>query len=166
MTLSGADGAEFVLRPAQAASCGVTRLGLSEGIERVVGLLEEAIERYRIGPMWIEDVTVVAVWDCESEESARRLLAEDILRFDEERLSLLGHEELSVGLRLWRRSGDGTIDCSLEPMHADPAKIYLRLTHGQSEPVADVGGLTMVVQQINDFLQGPLRSFVLALAQR
>ena len=59
-TMSGPDGAEFVLRPAQAASCGVTRLGLAEGLERVGGLLEEAIDRYRVGSMWIEDVTLVA----------------------------------------------------------------------------------------------------------
>jgi hypothetical protein len=165
-TMSGPDGAEFVLRPAQAASCGVTRLGLAEGLERVGGLLEEAIDRYRIGSMWIEDVTMVAIWDCETEEVARRLLAEDILRFDEERTALLGDEELSVGLRLWRRSGDGTIDCALEPMHADPSKIYLRLTYGQPEAVGDLSALLGVVQQIHEFLQGPLKAFVVALARR
>ncbi len=165
-TLSGPDGAEFVLRPAQAASCGVTRLGLAEGLERVGGLLEEAIDRYRIGQMWIEDVTLVAIWDCETEEIARQLLTEDIMRFDEERIALLGDEELSLGLRLWRRSGEGTIDCALEPMHTDPAKIYLRLTYSQPEAVGDLGALLAVVQQIHDFLQGPLKDFVVALARR
>jgi hypothetical protein len=165
-TMSGPDGAEFVMRTGQASSCGVTRLGMAEGMERVAALLGEALDHYRVGPMWIEDITTVAIWDCESEELARRLLAEDILRFDDERLALLGEEELSVGLRLWRRSGEGTIDCALEPMHADPAKIYLRLTYGQPEPVPDLAALMSAVHQVHDFLQGPLKAFVLALAQR
>jgi hypothetical protein len=164
-TLSGPDGAEFVLRPGQASSCGVTRLGMAEGIERVAALLGEAIERYRLGPMWVEDVTMVAIWDCESEDQARRLLAEDILRFDEDRLALLGEEEMSVGLRVWRRSGEGTIDCAVEPMHADPAKIYLRLTYGQPDPVQDLGALVAAVHLVHDFLQGPLKAFVMALAR-
>jgi hypothetical protein len=165
-TLSGPDGTEFVLRPAQAASCGVTRLGLAEGIERVGGLLGEALERCGAGPLWVEDVTVVAVWDCESEDAARRLLAEDILRFDEERMALLGDDELSLGLRIWRRAGEGTIDCAVEPMHADPAKLYLRLTYGQPEPVSDLSAIVAVVHQISEFLQGPLKAFVLALARQ
>lgn len=164
-TFSGPEGAEFVVRPAHGASCGVTRLGIQEGLERVTGLMGEAAERYRIGQMWIEDVTLVAIWDCESEEAARRLLAEDIMRFDEERVSLLGDEDLAVGLRIWRRLGDGTLDCSLEPMHADPTKLYLRLAYGQPDPVPDVPAVTGLVHLVHDFLQGPLRSFVLALAR-
>ena len=166
-TMSGPDGAEFVLRPAQASSCGVTRLGLAEGLERVGGLLDEAVDRYRVGGMWIEDVTLVAIWDCETEEIARRLLTEDILRFDEERIALLGDEEVSLGLRLWRRSGEGTIDCAhradaRRPVQDLPAPdLQPRPTRRPTSPPC-----VAVVQQVHDFLQGPLKAFVVALARR
>ena len=39
-TFPDQDGAEFVLRHSQTASCAVTGLGYREGLERVVGLLE------------------------------------------------------------------------------------------------------------------------------
>jgi hypothetical protein len=165
-TLSGADGAEFVLRQAQASSCGVTRLGLGEGRERVAGLLGEAIERYGVGALWIEDVTLVAIWDCEGEEGARRLLADDVLRFDADHAALLGDEELSLGLRAWRRLGDGSLDLSLEPMHAEPAKLYLRMAYAQPEPVADLTAVLAMVDRLGEYLHGPLASFVLALARR
>jgi hypothetical protein len=164
-TLSGAEGAEFVLRPNQAASCGVTRLGLGEGRERVAGLLGEAIDRYGPAPLWIEDVTLVAIWDCEGEEGARRLLAEDVLRFDRDRAALLGDEDLSLGLRAWRRLGDGTLDLSLEPMHAEPARLYLRMAYAQPDPVADLAGVLTAVDRVGGYLHGPLASFVLALAR-
>lgn len=165
-TFSGADGAEFVLRPAHAASCSVTGLGYREGVARVAGLLAEAVERYALGSLWIDDVTLVAIWDCEDDEAARAVLAEGILRVDEERLELLGGDEVTLGLRLWRRSGDVSIECALEPMHAEPSKLYLRLVHGQGEPVADVAALVEAADALNDFLHGPLRSFVLARARR
>ncbi|MDX6645556.1 MAG: hypothetical protein QOK40_1283 [Miltoncostaeaceae bacterium] len=165
-TLSGADGAEFVLRPNQASSCGVTRLGLGEGRERVAGLLGEAIERYGVAALWIEDVTLVAIWDCEGEDGARRLLAEDVLRFDQDRTALLGDEDLSLGLRAWRRLGDGTLDLSLEPMHAEPARLYLRMAYAQPEPVADLASVLTAVDRLGEYLHGPLASFVLALARR
>ena len=166
-TLSGGDGAEFVLRQAQASSCGVTRLGLAEGRERVAGLLGEAIERYSVGGLWIEDVTLVAIWDCEGEEGARRLLSEDVLRFDPDHSALLGDDDdLSLGLRAWRRLGDGSLDLSLEPMHAEPAKLYLRMAYAQPEPVADLAGVLAVVDRLGEYLHGPLASFVLALARR
>jgi len=166
-TLSGGEGSEFVLRPTQAASCGVTRLGLREGRERVEGLLGEAIERYGIGGLWIEDVTMVAIWDCEAEDGARRLLADDVLRFDPDHAAMLGEaEDLSLGLRAWRRLGEGSLDVSIEPMHAEPAKLYLRLAYAQPEPVADLAGVLTVVDQVGEYLHGPLASFVLALARR
>jgi hypothetical protein len=165
-TLSGSDGAEFVMRQAQASSCGVTRLGLREGRERVAGLLGEAIERYGVGALWIEDVTLVAIWDCETEDGARRLLADDVLRFDPDHAALLGDGELSLGLRAWRQLGEGSLDLSMEPMHAEPAKLYLRMAYAQPEPVAELAGVLAAVDRLGDYLHGPLASFVLALARR
>ena len=104
-TFSGPDGAECVLRPGQIASCGVTSLGYREGLGRVAGLLSEAVDRYGIGPLWVDDVTLVAVWDVEDSESARELLVGSMLQVDEERLDLLGGEHVSLGLRIWRRAG-------------------------------------------------------------
>lgn len=165
-TFSGPDGAEFALRATQTASCSITGLGYREGVARVGGLLVEAAERYGIGPMWIDDVTLVAVWDCELEETAREVLADGVLRVEDERLELLGGDEVAFGLRLWRRSGDASVECVLEPMHAEPSKLYLRLVHAQAEPVADAGGLVEAADALYEFLNGPLRSFVLARARR
>lgn len=165
-TLSGPDGAEFGLRAASSASCSVTGLGYREGVERVVGLMREAVERYAIGPMWIDDVTLVAVWDCELEETAREVLADGVLRVEDERLELLGGDEVAFGLRLWRRSGDANVECAIEPMHAEPSKLYLRLVHTQTEPIADVAGLVEAADGLYEFLHGPLRAFVLARARR
>jgi hypothetical protein len=165
-TLSGPDGAEFGLRAASSASCSVTGLGYREGVERVVGLMREAAERYAIGPMWIDDVTLVAVWDCELEETAREVLAEGVLRVEEERLELLGGDEVDFGLRLWRRTGDVSIECAIEPMHAEPLKLYMRLVHSQTEPIADAAGLVEAADGLYEFLHGPLRAFVLARARR
>ena len=133
-TFSGPDGAECVLRPAQIASCGVTSLGYREGLGRVAGLLSEAVERYGIGPLWVDDVTLVAVWDVEDSESARELLVGSMLQVDEERLDLLGGEHVSLGLRIWRRAGDSTLEVAIEPMHSEPSKVYIRLVQSQSEP--------------------------------
>jgi hypothetical protein len=164
-SLTGPEGAEFAIRPGGITSAGVVRLGLNEGRERVMGLLEDAVRRYSIGPMWIDDVTVVAIWDCESPEGGRRLVAEDILRLDPERLELIGDDETSAGLRLWRRMGDGSVDIAVEPMHADPSKVYIRLAFAQPDPVSDVIDLGLVIESLNDFLLGPLRSFILSLAR-
>ncbi|HJZ61832.1 MAG TPA: hypothetical protein VKD47_06740 [Miltoncostaeaceae bacterium] len=165
-TLSSTEGSELVIRPGHAACGGVTRLGFAEGLERLDGLLGEAISRYGIGPMWLDDVTLVATWDLEDEEAGRRLLMEDVLRFDEERLAPLEGEDLSLGLRIWRGLGDGTVDCSLEPMHADPSRIYIRLVYSQREQTADLGQVLGAVEAVHGFLQGPVKSFVLSLARR
>jgi hypothetical protein len=165
-TFSGPDGAEFGLRTTSSASCSVTGLGYREGAERVVGLMREAAERYEIGPMWIDDVTLVAVWDCELEETAREVLADGVLRVEEERLEMLGGDDVAFGLRLWRRSGDVNIECAIEPMHAEPAKLYLRLVHSQSDPIPDAGGLVEAADGLYEFLHGPLRAFLLARARR
>ena len=164
-TFSGADGAEFVLRPSQMASCGVTGLGYQEGLERVVELVGEAVERYDIGSMLVEDVTLVAVWDCGDEESARALLT-GIVSVDEERLGMLGGDEVALGLRLWRRAGDATIECAIEPMHAEPSKVYIRLVQTSAEPALDVISLREAADAVHGFLQGPLASFVMARARR
>src|SRR4029079_12396691 len=77
-TMSGPDGAEFVMRTGQASSCGVTRLGMAEGMERVAALLGEALDHYRVGPMWIEAITTNAIPHSCTEEPAGRRLAADL----------------------------------------------------------------------------------------
>lgn len=165
-TFSGPDGAEFVLRPTQMASCGVTALGYREGRERVVGLAGEAVERYGIGELWVEDITLVAVWDVEDPEAARRLLVESVLRIDEDRLDLLEGDEVSLGLRIWRRRGEASLECAIEPMHSEPSKVYLRLVETLSEPLDDVAALREEVDAVHDFLVGPLRAFMMARVHR
>jgi len=165
-TFSGPDGAECVLRPSQVASCGVTGLGYREGMERVMALVGEAAERYGIGQMWIEDITLVAVWDVEDAGLARDLLLGGVLRIDEDRLEMLGGDDVAVGLRIWRRSGEAALECAVEPMHAEPSKVYLRLVLTQADPVADVAALAEAADGVHDFLQGPLASFILARARR
>ncbi len=165
-TMSNPDGAEFVLRPNHAACGGVTRLGFHEGLERLDGLLGDAIARYEIGQLLLDDVTLVATWDLENEEAGRDLLIDDVLRFDQERLDLFEGEDLSLGLRVWRSLGEGTVDCSIEPMHADPSRIYLRLVYSQRDIPMDLAGLLGAVESVNQFLQGPVKSFMLTVARR
>lgn len=165
-TMSNPDGVEFVVRPHQAACGGVTHLGFHEGLERVDGLLGEAISRFDIDQLWLDDVTLVATWDLEDEEAGRDLLIDDVLRFDQDRLALFEGEELSLGLRVWRSLGEGTVDCSIEPMHADSSRIYLRLVYSQRDLAMDLPGLLAAVESVNGFLQGPIKSFMLAVARR
>lgn len=164
-TFSGHDGAEFVLRPSQIASCAVTGLGYREGLERVVALVEEAAERYSIGQVWIEDVTLVAVWDVEDEEMARDLLSRSVLQIDADRLDLLGGDDVAMGLRIWRRVGDSALECAVEPMHAEPSKVYIRLVQTQGDAVSEASGLREVADAVHGFLLGPLTSFILARAR-
>lgn len=165
-TFSGPDGAELVLRPTQVASCGVTGLGYHEGAERVIGLVGETLERYRIASMWVDDITIVAVWDLEDPELARDLLVSGVLQVDEERLEMLGGEETTLGLRIWRRSGDAALECAIEPMHSEPSKVYVRLVQSHGEPVTDVMALREATDAVHAFLHGPLKSFVMARARR
>lgn len=166
-TFAGPDGAEFIVLPAQASSCGVTRLGLSEGLQRVGGLLGEMCERYSVGPLWIDDATIVAAWDLQDDDAARRLLIHDVAGLDEERLAPLGGQaDLSVGLRIWRSLGEGSVDCSLEPMHADTSKVYLRMAYSQQGAEPDVASVCAVVETAGEFLHGPIAEFVLSLARR
>lgn len=164
-TLSGSDGAELVLRPGQTASCGLTTLGFHEGLERVAGLLGEALACFGAEPLWIEDVTLIAGWDCGDEATARAALA-DGTQVDDDRLALLGGDTLSVGLRLWRRGEGATLECTLEPMHDDPTRLYLRLVHSQEEPVPDAAALGEVLRGVHAFLRGPLSLFLGARAPR
>jgi hypothetical protein len=164
-TYSGNDGAEFVLRPSQIASCAVTGLGYREGLERVVGLVEEAVERYEIGQLLIEDVTLVAVWDLEDADLVRELLAGSLLQIDAERLELLGGDDVTVGLRIWRQAGDAAMECAVEPMHSEPSKVYIRLVHTQGDELADAAGLREVADAVYAFLLGPLTSFIMARAR-
>lgn len=163
--MSGPESAEFTLRPGGATCGGTIRLGVGEGAERVAGLLGEAVRRYGIGPLWIDDITLVASWDCGADDAARRLISEDIVRLDDSRLSTIADDETSIGLRLWRRLGDGSLDVSIEPMHADTAKLYLRLAYSQQDSVADVSELITAIESVSEFLRGPLRSFVLEVAK-
>ena len=165
-TFSNQEGSEFVIKPSHAACGGVTELGFAQGLARVDGLMGEAIERYSIGPMWLDDVTLVATWDLEDDEAGRRLLIEDILRFDDDRMALFEGEDLSLGLRVWRSLGEGTVDCSIEPMHADHSRIYLRLVYSQRDITMDLPALHAAVEDVYGFLHGPVKSFVLAVARR
>ncbi len=167
-TMSNPDGAELVLHPTQAACGGVTRLGYREGRERVEGLLGESLERFDVGTVWLEDITIVATWDLEDEDAGRRLIIDDVVRFDHERLALLGDEDddLSLGLRIWRSLGEGSIDCSIEPMHADSSRIYLRVVYSQREIDMDFAGVLATMDEVNQYLRGPLREFVVAVARQ
>jgi hypothetical protein len=165
-TFSGPDGAECALRPAQIASCGVTSMGYREGLERVAGMVGEAVERYGIGELWIEDITLVAVWDAEDPETARELLVDNILQMDEDRLELLDGDDVSMGLRIWRRAGESSMECAVEPMHAEPSKVYLRLVQTQGEVIADAAALREACDGVRDFLTGPLTAFMTARARR
>lgn len=165
-TFSGPEGAEVVLRPAQTASCGVTGMGYREGVERVIGLVDEALERFGIDEVWIDDVTVVAVWDVEEPEAARRLLTDEVLGVDEDRLALLGGDDVALGLRIWRRSGDVSLECAVEPVHSEPSKVYIRLVQTGGDALTDAAGLREAADGVVDFLTGPLAEFMTARARR
>ena len=165
-TFSGPDGAECALRPTQIASCGVTGMGYREGLERVVGLVGEAAERYGIGELWIEDVTLVAIWDAGDPEAARGLLVNDVLRMEDDRLELLEGDDVSLGLRIWRRAGESSLEVAVEPMHAEPSKVYLRLVQTQGEVLADAAALRDATDAVHDYLTGPLAAFMMARARR
>lgn len=167
-TLSGTSGSELVLRSGQTASAGVTTLGFHEGLERVAGLLEEAIAPHGFDRLWIDDITLVAVWDCEDEDAARRHLTDEVLGIDAERLELLAGDEHDAahGLRVWRRLGEGSLDIAVEPMHSDTSKIYVRLVYSEDEPVADIPAVMERAEAVNTYLHGPLAAFVRARARR
>lgn len=166
-SLSGDEGAELVLRPEQTTSCAVTRLGYREGVERVTGVLSDALDRFGAGLLTVEDMTLVASWDCgDAPDSARRVVGDGVLGIDEERAELLGGEDLSMGLRIWRELGAGSIECALEPMHADPDRLYLRLVYAQVDPVLDAAALRERADAMNEYLHGPLSAFVRARARR
>ena len=164
-TLSGIDGSECVLRPTHIASCGVTGLGYLEGVERVVGLVGEVVERYGIGEMWVEDITLVGVWDVEDAEAARALLVDNVLQIDEDRLDLLQADDVSLGLRIWRRRGESSLECAIEPMHSEPAKVYLRLVQTSSDVLPDAAALREATDAVHEFLLGPLAAFMMARAR-
>jgi len=165
-TFSSPDGTEFVLRPAQMASCGVTGMGYREGRERIVGLIDEATDRYGISESWVEDITLVAVWDMEDPEAARELLVDNVLRLDDDRLELLEGDDVTLGLRIWRRSGDSSMECAIEPMHSEPSKVYIRLVHTGGEVVAGAAALREATDAVHEFLLGPLTAFMMARARR
>lgn len=167
-SMSNPDGAELVFRPTQVACGGVTRLGYREGRERIEGLVGRAIERFEVGPLWLEDITLVATWDLEEDDAGKSLIIDDIVRFDPERLAMLGDpdDDVSLGLRIWRSLGEGSLDCSIEPMHSDASRIYLRVVYSQREIDMDFSAVLTVMDEVNDYLRGPLRSFVVAVARQ
>jgi hypothetical protein len=81
-------------------------------------------------------------------------------------MALFDGDDLSLGLRVWRSLGEGTVDCSIEPMHADHSRIYLRLVYSQRDITLDLPALLAAVEDVNTFLHGPVKSFVLAVARR
>ena len=56
------------------------------------------------------------------------------------------------------------MDCSIEPMHADPSKVYIRLVYSQRELPLDMPALLGAVEMVNEFLQGPIKAFMLSVA--
>lgn len=169
-TLSGPTGSELVLRPTQTAAAGVTSLGFREGLERVIGMLEEGLSAISADRLWIEDLTLIAVWDTEDPEGARRYLTDEVLGLDVERRELLGgddeEEAASHGLRVWRRLGEGALDIAIEPMHTDPSRIYIRLVYAQDEPAYDLLEVGQRAEAVDQYLHGPLASFIQARARR
>ena len=89
-----------------------------------------------------------------------------MLQIDDERLDLLGGDDVAVGLRIWRRAGDSALECAVEPMHSEPSKVYIRLVQSQGDPISEASDLREVADAVHEFLLGPLKSFVLARARR
>lgn len=167
VAMTGGNGSELSARTGQTASCAVTVLGFTEGSDRVHGLMADALENIGAGePLWIDDITLVAIWDCEEPDEARRYLTDDVLAFDEERIDMLGDEDASNGLRMWRRVGEGSVDIAIEPMHSDTSKLYLRLVYSQDDPVVDLVSVAERAEGLNAYLRGPLTAFVRARARR
>jgi hypothetical protein len=165
--MTGGNGSELSARTGQTASCAITSLGFAEGNERVHGLMGDALGH--IGatePLWIDDITLVAIWDCDEPDEARRYLTDDVLALDDERAELLGDEDAAHGLRMWRRVGEGSVDIAIEPLHADTSKIYIRLVYSQDEPVTDLATVADRADSLNAYLRGPLTAFVRARARR
>jgi hypothetical protein len=164
--LAGESGAELILRPDQVTSCSVTGLGYHEGRERVAGAMSEALERFGPDDLAIDDVTLVATWECGDEDEVRRILAAGLAGDGQEAGGLFDHDEASMGLRVWRPFGPGSLECAIEPVHAEPWRLYVRLVYAQRDPVADVGAVTDRLDAVREFLLGPVADFVLARAAR
>jgi hypothetical protein len=157
-SMSGEAGAELVLRGDQTTSCTVTGLGYREGRERVGDALSEALELFGGEEVSIEDLTLVATWDLEGAGAAKRLLADGLLSSSGS--ELLEEGDASVGIRVWRRLWSGTLECSIEPMHAEPSRLYVRLVYAEHEPVTEVGTILERADEVREFLHGPLTEFV------
>ncbi len=127
----------------------------------------EAVDRYGIGDMWVEDITIVAVWDVGDEEAARALLVENVLQIDDDRLDLLqarrrvaGAAHLAPARRHVagvRRRADALR--AVEGLH--PARRRRRRT-----TLADVAALREAADAVHEFLLGPLAAFMMARARR
>ena len=166
-TLSSPDGAEFVLRPSQIASCAVTGLGYREGLERVVGLVEEAVERYEIGQLWIEDVTLVAVWDVEDAEVGPRA-AGGQRPADRRRAPRAAGRRRGVRRACASGARRATPPWSAPSSRCTPSR--RSSTSASSTPrasrLSEASSLREVADAVHGFLLGPLTSFILASARR
>lgn len=164
-TMSHPDGVDVVLRPGSFSCGGVTALGFQQGFHRIEGLVGAVASRYGIDEMWLDDITLVATWEMESPEATREYLAENLLQFDTDRLAAIDGEDLALGLRIWRTLDDGTVDCSIEPMHSDPSRLYIRLVFGTREGPSDLSGVVAAVDRVNEFLRGPILSFMVSVVR-
>ena len=91
---------------------------------------------------------------------------DNILQLEDDRLELLQGDDVSVGLRIWRRAGESSLECAVEPMHAEPSKVYLRLVQTQGEVIPDAAALREATDGVYEFLTGPLTAFLMARARR
>ena len=167
-TFSSPDGAEFVLRPAQMASCGGHRPGLPRG------------PRARGGPgrarpssatasasIWVEDITLVAVWDVGDPEAAARAAGRQRPadrrgppRAARGRRGVPGAAHLAPrgrGVARVRRRADalGAVE-GLHPPGPDAA----------ATSIADAAALREATDAVHEFLLGPLTAFMMARARR
>ena len=57
------------------------------------------------------------------------------------------------------------MECAVEPMHAEPSKVYIRLVNTQGDELAEANALREVADAVYAFLLGPLTSFIMARAR-
>ena len=168
-TFTGSGGSELVMRPGHTASAGVTSLGFLEGLDRVGGMLRDGLARVTPGaPLAVDDVTLVAAWDLEEEDGARRYLSDEVLGIARDRQALLADDadDPSFGMRLWRKLGDGMLDIAVEPMHSDTSKLYLRLVYNEDGFVDGLDDVLERAEAVNAYMHGPLAAFIRAGVRR
>ena len=117
----------------------------------------------------MEDVTLVAVWDVgDPEVAARAARWQTSCRSTRTAWSCSGGDEVSLGLRIWRQSGEASLECAVEPMHAEPSKVYIRLVQTSAD---DAGRGVAALREASRrraraSCSGRWPSFILARARR